>query len=74
MLNEVLSTDVGLKAIKMRLTENYISQLGNLAKSKNTMVMSKNVNEVSGVLGVGDDMMELDKWLFCYYKIIFNKF
>jgi len=61
MLNEVLSTSVGLKAIKMRLTENYINQLSNLAKNKNTVIMSKNINDVTGILDYGEHMMEIDK-------------
>lgn len=61
MLNEVLSTDIGLKAMKMRLTENYISQLNNLAKPKNCIIMSKNINEITSVLNYGEMMMEKDK-------------
>ncbi|MDD5099371.1 MAG: band-7 C-terminal domain-containing protein [Syntrophales bacterium] len=40
----------GIEALNMRLAEQYIVQLGNLAKTTNTIIMPSNVADVAGII------------------------
>jgi len=57
MVAAAIKQDGGIEALNMRLTEQYILQFGNLAKTNNTIIMPSNVTDVAGLVAAGMSMV-----------------
>jgi len=53
-----VSTDGGLRAMQLRVAEDYVRQFGNLAKTANTLVVPSNLSDVASMIALATKVFE----------------
>ena len=57
-ISKAIGMPNGMQAVNLRIAEAYIAQLGNLAKTNNTMIVPANLTDISGMVAAALTVMK----------------
>ena len=57
-ISKAIGLPGGMQAVNLRIAEAYIAQLGNLAKTNNTMIVPANLTDISGMVAAALTVMK----------------
>ncbi|MEN6474185.1 MAG: stomatin-like protein [Syntrophaceae bacterium] len=57
-ISKAIGLPGGIQAVNLRIAEAYIAQLGNLAKTNNTMIVPANLTDISGMVAAALTVMK----------------
>jgi len=57
-ISKAIGLPNGMQAVNLRIAEAYIAQLGNLAKTNNTMIVPANLTDISGMVAAALTVMK----------------